>query len=504
MIYQFSKSLASSIRCPVLVLFAYHSYVDLKYPGVVPRTFTGPLILATLCNGLRLLLLPIIDIALYPMVMQFAVRFFLLSILAMAWIQLAQAIDRKVKGTGSWLLLITACQFHMPFYASRMLPNVFSLAVVLYSFAAWMRGNIPKAATLLVFGTAVFRCDLLLLLGSVGLTWLITKRLSILQALKIGVTTGIVSLVATVPLDSLLWQRLLWPEGEVFYYNTVLGKSTNWGTSPWYWYFLSALPKSMLFTILLVPFSSLRIVEYLISLERRVRHSPMSPIMPLNQLLDVQWLEYILPTLGFVVMYSFLGHKEMRFIFPAIPVLNVTAAAGMARLTKLAFPSKNKEASWIATLSFTCGLLCILATFVGSLIFVAVSCWNYPGGDALLQLSNHIKDLSLPPTTTNLNVYIDVAAAMSGVSLFGQRAANLTIPGVEWAFHKSGYEEEHSLEITGLDKFTHLLSETADISPAFRVIETIQGNPAFNLRRVAIDKSDAIYILERIDWSERN
>jgi hypothetical protein len=122
----------------------------------------------------------------------------------------------------------------------------------------------------------------------------------------------------------------------------------------------------------------------------------------------------------------------------------------------------------------------------------------------LLQLSNHIKDLSLPPTTTDLNVYIDVAAAMSGVSLFGQRAANLTIPGVKWTFHKSGYEEEHSLEITGFDKFTHLLSETADISPAFRVIETIQGNPAFNFRRVTIDKSDAIYILERIDWSERN
>lgn len=43
------------------------------------------------------------------------------------------------------------------------------------------------------------------------------------------------SLAITVPIDSLLWQRTLWPEGEVFLFNAVRGKSTQWGVSPWHW-----------------------------------------------------------------------------------------------------------------------------------------------------------------------------------------------------------------------------------------------------------------------------
>eukprot|EP00980_Cylindrotheca_fusiformis_P004616 scaffold982_cov139-Cylindrotheca_fusiformis.AAC.29 len=484
-------------------------YDHLKYPGVVPRTFTGPLILATLCNGLRMLLLPIIDIALDPMLMQFLSRFCLLTIVATGWIRLARAIHHKVAGTAaeSWLLVITACQFHMPFYASRMLPNTFALAVVLHSFAAWVQGKVPQAAAVLVVGATVFRCDLILLLVSVGLTWIfVTKQLSIVKALQIGVLTGILSLVVTVPLDSWLWQRrrLLWPEGEVLYYNTILGKSSNWGTSPWYWYFLSAIPKAMLLTLVLVPLSFVRIVEYLISLENRWlrQGSAASPVMSLHQLLDAQWLEYILPILGFVSMYSFLGHKEMRFIFPAIPILNTAAAIGMARLGKLAFPEKNKKAHWIAKLAFGGGILCGVATLLASLAFVAVSCWNYPGGDALLELTKYIEELPEPPTTSILHVYIDVAAAMSGVSLFGQRAAKVSTPGVEWVFHKSGYEDEHSLEsTTEFDQFTHLLSETANVSQNFQVIRTIYGNPKLNLRRFAIDRSPAIFVLERLGWS---
>jgi alpha-1,6-mannosyltransferase len=228
-------------------------YDHLQYPGVVPRTFLGPLILSWGCHVIRWILYPFYDLASHAEAVQFVARLILMIATIVQWFGMAQAIDKRTKSfiMGTYLLIITACQFHLTFYMSRMLPNCFAVIFTLRSFAHWIRGgaNEMKGAVVdLVIATVLFRCDMILLLFNCGLAWLLTRQLTVLQCIRIGVVTASIALGISVPIDSLLWQRLVWPEGEVLFFNTILNKSSEWGVSAWHWYFTTALPKALLLT----------------------------------------------------------------------------------------------------------------------------------------------------------------------------------------------------------------------------------------------------------------
>jgi alpha-1,6-mannosyltransferase len=231
-------------------------YDHLQYPGVVPRTFAGPFTLSLLCQLVQIVLSPFYNLAANPDVVQFLSRFFLLLLNLIQWFEMAHAIDQrtKKKHIGSYLLAITACQFHLPFYMSRMLPNTFACIFTIRSFTHWLKSHktddfeMCAAAIDMVIATILFRCDCVLLLFTTGLTWLVLRRLSIVQAVLVGLGTTAVVLTLTIPLDSLLWQRPVWPEGEVFFFNAILNKSSDWGVSAWHWYWTSALPKLLLFS----------------------------------------------------------------------------------------------------------------------------------------------------------------------------------------------------------------------------------------------------------------
>ena len=532
-------------------------YDHLSYPGVVPRTFLGPLLISWTMQWLRIPGLWLsVDLLDHPLLVQSLARGILLLAVVGSTCQVGRALDycywntkvtskayaaTPLSALGTYFLLVSACQFHFPFYASRMLPNTFALVLVLQSFKAWLLQDVKTAASWLVFATAVFRCDLLLLLFTVGLSWLITKRLTIVQAVQIGVTTGILSLLLTVPLDSLMWQRWVWPEGEVFYYNTILGKSGDWGTSPWHWYLTKALPKLLLVGIVWIPCAFLSLPETLVAWwessntnpqqQQQARKNPKQK-QQINsssslRLVDTTWWEFLLPALGYIALYSCLGHKEVRFLFPVVPLLNLAIAIGISRFHKLVFPPANKEkrVSRLSQLGYLACLASLLLSLLASMAFVAVSRHNYPGGDALLQLERHLHEYQhekgLVSNDSEVRVYIDVAAAMSGISLFGQRQAALsgnatatTIGnGLEWKFTKAGYEDEHAMKENIFEysaSFTHIIAEAGDPSSAdgppkistnaFTLVDVVPGRPRWDIKRGKIVTQDHLYLWERIGY----
>ena len=58
----------------------------------------------------------------------------------------------------------------------------------------------------------------------IGLHLLLTKQLSFIRAVKWGLASLVLALPLTVGVDSIFWRRLLWPEGEVLWFNSVLNK----------------------------------------------------------------------------------------------------------------------------------------------------------------------------------------------------------------------------------------------------------------------------------------
>jgi len=533
-------------------------YDHVRFPGVVPRTFAGAFVLASMAKVISF----ISPQPMSPIFVQFLIRFLLLLLCLVAHVRLALALEyysvskpkshhtqaKKSTSTSiqsshpsisAYYLLITASQFHIPFYSSRLLPNTFALLLVILAYAEWFYGRPRCTAVFLVFTTAIFRCDVLLLLFTVGLTLLLQRRLNIVEAISIGIVTGVASLLVTVPLDTLLWSRLIWPEFEVWWFNTVDNRSGEWGRMVWHWYFSRALPKGMMTTALLFPLAFVRLPERidLWITRRRSGQSTRKDPKKHGGFFDLTLLPFFLPILGYIALYSCLPHKEIRFIFPAIPMLNVFAAYAMSRLHKVAFPvidgGKNvpekyssadqKSASsayrlnfhWTGFFMWLCGIGTILTTMIGSQLFIRLSMENYPGGEALNRLRRHL-DSSIPSSRTTIHsinlqntpkwedvrVHVDVAAAMTGVSLFGQRHASRRYDYESpFPIEKSGYEDENQLEGNSkrTKKFTHLLSEEQNVD-GYHLVDVVKGYPRFDFKNFRIDTRNATYILESDDW----
>ncbi|KAI6200119.1 Alg9 mannosyltransferase domain containing protein [Aphelenchoides besseyi] len=399
------------------ILYLRHNisqYDNLQFPGVVPRTFTGPLFIGAIVSP-AFVVFQWLDIQ--KMWCLFLVRFGLGITVLLSFGAFTRAIGSKFGlVTADSLRFITATQFHFLFYATRPLPNIFALPLVLLALKNVIDGDFRWATRYATTAVILFRFELVLLFGPLYLVLFWNGAAKLLTTLYHGLTTAIVVLAITVPVDSLLWNRWVWPEGEVIWFNLILNKSHEYGIMPFSWYFMSAIPRALLSSIILIPFG--------LFVERRIR-------------------SLFLITITFIVLYSFLPHKELRFIIYAFPLLNLPAAVFLARLWN------NKEKSWFhKTIWLGCSMH-LLANMLMAGMFLYASARNYPGGDALA----HVQHLQRFNRHETRSIHIDVFCAQSGINRFIQFYPS-------WEYNKT-----EDLDTQQLQRFDFLLlgSQTNDL-----------------------------------------
>ncbi|KAG2320421.1 hypothetical protein Bca52824_013634 [Brassica carinata] len=350
------------------------SYDHLEFPGVVPRTFIARLVLGCIILS--------------------TLRFF----------RIQKKFGPQVE---SFFVLLTSLQFHFLFYCTRPLPNILALGLVNLAYGNWLKGNFYSALSFLIFSSVIFRCDVMLLLGPIGLEFLLTRSISFWKALKYCVGTAVVAVGLTISVDSIMWKKFVWPEFEVFWFNSILNRSSDWGTHSIHWYFTSALPRSLL-------------VAY--------------PLSLLGTVFDRRVPFLILPVLSFVILYSKLPHKELRFIISSVPMLNLSAAVAASRIYNNRKKTIWKLVNMVMLALFVISAGCTIVTFMASYN-------NYPSGYALKRLHQ----ISHPANVVGEEwVHIDTFGAMNGISRFCEEAfpwsEHPSVDGYKCLFSEEGFD----------------------------------------------------------------
>ncbi|KAH9041595.1 alpha-1,6-mannosyltransferase subunit [Lactarius pseudohatsudake] len=460
------------------------------FPGAVPRSFLGSIILAWLSNHAARLANDL-SLITTKFDLQIVIRLVLAGINAQGLCFLRRAVAHRFgRSTSVLFALITVSQFHLPFWMGRTLPNMFALPLV--NFALYqLLGNGPRpafrAVALLTFAAVVIRAELAALLGSFAIQLLLDGRISLTRLIKVGLISGLVSVASTVLIDSYFWDQWpLWPEFFSIYFNVYEGKSAEWGVSPFWTYLTTSLPRLIMATALFIPIGFIR--------DARVR-------------------ALVQPALLFILLMSFIGHKEWRFVVYVVPLLNIAAAQGARVLL-----NRRKGSIW-GRLAFLMVAGALMLNTVVTVLLTRASMANYPGGTALALLNERYADsaygkATLLPSTctqcadrptnehvcvcvrdTTVHVHVSNLAAQSGASLFlhthappyRERIGVLppTAPAIyhPWVYNKT--EDLTPADIAYSSVFTHVIAESRDALPIGRweIIDTIDGFEGWKVHR---------------------
>ncbi|KAK2459898.1 hypothetical protein APHAL10511_008098 [Amanita phalloides] len=444
-------------------------YDHFAFPGAVPRTFVGNVLLAWISTPLIILWNTLGHVS-TKFDLQVIVRLTLASLNVGGLCYLRRAVSRRFSFLASvFFVLLTCAQFHLPFWMGRTVPNMFALLPVNIA-TSWLIGHSPvsrsqekeayKAAIgLLTFTAVVFRAEIVLLLAPLVLLALLTRKLSLLEVIKVGLYSGLISIVMTIGVDSYFWNTFpLWPEFQGAYYNVYQGKSTDWGVSPPLTYVKSHLPKLLLGSL---------------------------PLSLIGAVIDSRIPSLLFPSVSFVTLISCLGHKEWRFIIYVVPIFNVAAARGASYLCTRKPIILRRILILITTAIITVNVLL-------TIMFTVSSLWNYPGGEAMTVLHQKYPPLHEPIP----HVYISNLAAQTGASLFlhlnsppypsSYLMSKRPSPGLRaWTYNKTEHLSDQA--IASSHQFTHLIVENQPSHALGEVFKPVASILAYDRWIIAQD-----------------
>ncbi|KAL9595878.1 MAG: hypothetical protein Q9219_006183 [cf. Caloplaca sp. 3 TL-2023] len=477
-------------------------YDHLTFTGSVPRTFVGALALAGASWPFTNL---VGDAVNHQMIVRAVLGLWNASCLLYYRNGVANAFGRSV---ANWFVLFQASGFHIMYYASRALPNFFAFGLVNVALARLLprtkssggalSNDLRSSLVAITVAGIVFRSELALLLVPYAVLLLLSRRLTLTSIVTSGVIGVAIGLLLTVSVDSIFWQRFpLWPELSAFSYNVLHSQSSNWGTSPWHFYFTSALPR-LLFNPVVC--------------------AVCIPLASSQPALRRQIAELVVPNILYLVTYSFQPHKEWRFVIYVIPPLLTAAALGANWIW-----TRRAKAAVYRVLSLTLAAS-IIASFSASTLMLAVSRLNYPGGEALDRLHTLVplcrSKYPNQDQTAAVNVHMDTLACMTGVTRFLQLPPpppRLNISTLEqgtngllWIYDKT--EDEDKL-LTPLfwEQFDWALAERPERAIGrWEVVDTVEGYGGFKVvrpgeghgdeERVSSGMFEAWSLLRARDW----
>lgn len=496
-----------------------------QFPGVVPRTFTGSFLIALALYPVSYWLnilsgLGIVSGLGVKIISYLLVRFTLAVLNWRGIVSIGNAI-RRVYGITEqkWFLLLCCCQFHLLFYLSRLLPN--SLAFVCCSFALkhWIEGRPYLSILLFTFATVVFRCDVIILLALTGLAMVFVRDVTLVKGVSFGVFSIFLSLLVSLPIDSYFWtpsedfeqdpfldviqlkklnvfgREIIWPEAQVFFFNVILGKSSEWGVMPFTWFFYSALPKALL-------------VAYPLSFCGIFKLTYKDQVLKFS--LNRRVLKYWVVTLLFVFVYSFSAHKETRFLYPVLPFFNFLASLACSIIENLR-KEKIENSLLKKAVDGVFYLLCtgITVSLMLSFGFLFLSSQNYPGGSAIYFLNQRLLYSNAGDFEKNslIKVHVGVYASMTGVTKYSVlENSDLYEKDLEIRYSKAEDEKTIKNICNAESEFDFVLMERKVLEQMseicnenkFVVLKEFPGEPKLNLLEMTIEFSNAVVILEKL------